>query len=60
MNFPEGQLVQIGEAVEEYDPEEQMLQVVLPCSENLPAWQSSQLLSDETPVEALQRRINTL
>jgi len=52
MCFPKGQLVQVGEAVEENAPEEQTLQVVLPCSENFPASQSSQM-SSETPLEAL-------
>ena len=42
MYFPEGQLVQVGEAVEEYSPDEQVVQVLLSSSEYFPASQSTQ------------------
>ena len=44
MNFPEGQLVQVGEAVDEYFPEEQTIQAVavIETSVFFPASQSMQ------------------
>ena len=54
MNFPEGQLVQLIDAMPEYFPKEHMSQYVLPCSENDPASQSRQT-STEDPVSELKR-----
>ena len=55
--FPEGQLVQLAETVEEYFPAEQMLHVTLPCLANLPASQSKQR-SSEDPGEELESMLS--
>ena len=46
-NFPEGQFEQVDEEEVEYFPEAQMVQELLPCSENVPASQSMQVSSDD-------------
>ena len=54
MNFPDGQFEQVDEDEVEYFPEAQMVQELLPCSENFPALQSRQV-SSEDPFAKLRR-----